>query len=298
MEIKFEIEDSGHPRVPVYINGEGPFTFTLDTGASTTTISKSLANKLGIETYVLENAKASGVGGSRLTVETAKVEALTIGTETYENLEVMVLDLDSVFGSSGCCDRGVIGHSTLKDYRVSVDYRTKLLTLEKQDEEDTSRDDEIDWIDFDYIVDHLVGVPVYINGKGPFDFALDTGSGGDVLTPKIAEELGYSQEQSMGVMKVVNPAAQAQAATQSRAGSQGCADGCQGIGGAVTGYPVQVDNLSIGSITHKNAIMGVIDLKLVSPRGDTIHNGIIGYPFMRNLKLIIDYPNKRLAFIE
>jgi hypothetical protein len=173
----------------------------------------------------------------------------------------------------------------MKDYRVSVDYRTKLLKLEKQ-KEDTSKDDKVDWINFEYIVDHLVGVPVHIDGKGPFDFVLDTGSGGDVLTPTIAKELGYSQNQAMGVMKVVNPS------------TQGCANGCQGIGGAVTGYPIQVDRLSIGSITHNNAIMGVIDLKLVSPRGDTIQNGIIGYPFMRNLELIIDYPNKRLAFIE
>ena len=286
MEIGFEIENSGHPRVPVYVNGEGPFTFTLDTGASMTTISKSLANKLGIETRRIENAKASGVGGGRLSVETAKVESLTIGSETYENLDVMVLDLDSVFGSYESSNRGVIGHSTLKNYRVSVDYRTKLLNLEQKNEEDTLKNDEIDWIDFDYIVDHLVGVPVYVDGKGPFDFVLDTGSGGDVLTPILAEELGFSQDQAMGIMKVVNPA------------NQGCADGCQGVGGAVTGYPIQVETLSIGSIKHSNAIMGVIDLKLVSPRGDTIHNGIIGYPFMRNLKLIIDYPNKRLAFIE
>jgi predicted aspartyl protease len=258
----------------------------LDSGASMTTISKSLANKLGIETFVLDNAKASGVGDDQLSVENAKVETLVIGSEIYENLEVMVLDLDSVFGSYESSNRGVIGHSTLKDYRVSVDYRTKLLKFEEQNEEDTSIEDEIDWIDFEYIVDHLVGVPVHVNGKGPFDFVLDTGSGGDVLTPKLAEELGFSQDQAMGVMKVVNPA------------TQGGADGGQGAGGVVTGYPIQVDSLSIGSIKHNNAIMGVIDLKLVSPRGDTIQNGIIGYPFMRNLKLIIDYPNKRLAFIE
>jgi predicted aspartyl protease len=286
MEIEFEVANSGHPQIPVYVNGTGPFTFTLDTGASTTTISKSLANSLGIETHMVENAKASGVGGGQLSVETAKVERLSIGSETYENLEVMILNLDSVFGSNNCCNRGVIGHSTLKNFRVSVDYRTKLLKFEQKDDEDTSEDDEIDWIDFDYIVDHLIGVPVHVNGKGPFDFVLDTGSGGDVLTPKLAEELGFSKEQAMGVMKVVNPA------------NQGCADGCQGVGGAVTGYPIQVESLSIGSIKHNNVIMGVIDLKLVSPRGDTIHNGIIGYPFMRNLQLIIDYPKKRLAFIE
>ena len=285
MEIGFEIEKSGHPRVPVYVNREGPFTFTLDTGASTTTISKSLANKLGIETYSVENAKASGVGGGRLSVETAKVETITIGSETYENIEVMVLDLDSVFGSYESSNRGVIGHSTLKNYRVSVDYRTKLLKLE-QDSDNTSEDDEINWIDFDYIVDHLVGVPVHVNGKGPFDFVLDTGSGGDVLTPKLAEELGFSKDQAMGVMKVVNPA------------TQGGADGSRGARRAATGYPIQVETLSIGSIKHNNTIMVVIDLKLVSPRGDTIQNGIIGYPFMRNLNLIIDYPNKRLAFIE
>jgi clan AA aspartic protease (TIGR02281 family) len=286
LEIEFDVANSGHPRVPVYVNGEGPFTFTLDTGASTTTISKSLANKLGIETSELENTKASEVNSGQIAVETTNVESFTVGSETYENLEVMVLDLDSVFESYESCNCGVIGHSTLKNYRVSVDYRTKLLKFEQKNEENPSEDDEIDWINFEYIVDHLVGVPVNINGKGPFDFVLDTGSGGDALTPKLAEELGFSPEQAMGLVKVVNPA------------KQGSADGRKEEGGEVTGYPIQVDSLSIGSIKHNNAIMIVIDLNLISPRGDTIQDGIICYPFMKNLELIIDYPNKRLAFIE
>jgi predicted aspartyl protease len=286
MKIEFELgKGSGHPHVPVYVNGAGPFTFTLDTGAAKTTISKSMVEKLGIETYTTECAKATGVGGGMIDVEFATLDKLQIGSEVLENEEVAIMDFESIFGPGLCFTPGVLGHTSLKDYRMSVNYRTKVLELDKSNGSNLTQD--VDWIDFRYEEDtHLVAVPVYVNGKGPYDFTLDTGSGGDVLTPKLAKELGLKQDDSMGIMKVVSP------------GSQGCADGCQGIGGTVTGYPVQVNSLSIGPITHHNVIMGVIDLKVISPRGKDIQNGIIGYPFMKDLELIIDYPKQKFAFIQ
>ena len=49
MEIKVKPEiNMGHVNIPVSVNGQGPFSFVLDTGASITTIGKRLAEKLGI----------------------------------------------------------------------------------------------------------------------------------------------------------------------------------------------------------------------------------------------------------
>ena len=62
MQLNIELgADSGHPHVPVMINGKGPYTFVLDTGASVTMISKSLVEELGIQTYEGEKKKARGV---------------------------------------------------------------------------------------------------------------------------------------------------------------------------------------------------------------------------------------------
>ena len=50
-------------KIPVSINGNGPFSFNFDTGASTTTLSTGLAEKLGIHTYESNKPNARGVGG-------------------------------------------------------------------------------------------------------------------------------------------------------------------------------------------------------------------------------------------
>ena len=111
----------------------------------------------------------------------------------------------------------------------------------------------------------------------------------NVITPKAAEKLRLNNEQSIGQVRVVR---------QGESENQGCEQGCQGIGGFAQGYAVQLENISVGSISLDNVTVGVIDLKVVSPRGELIYDGIIGYPFMKDLELVLDYPNQRFAFIE
>jgi len=70
------------------------------------------------------------------------------------------------------------------------------------------------------------------------------------------------------------------------------------VGGKAQAYGVQIDSLSVGPVTQENTIVAVIDLKVVSPRGELISDGIIGYPFMRDLEVVIDYPNTRFALLK
>ncbi|MHA1907683.1 MAG: aspartyl protease family protein [Candidatus Thorarchaeota archaeon] len=289
MEIKFEIgQGSGHPHVPVYVNGKGPYTFTLDTGATATTISPQLAEELGIETYEGDKAFATGVGGGKIDVSFAKVDSFKVGAEKVEDEEVMVIDFDSAMG---CFTPGVIGHTFLKNYRIHVNYRTKTMMIVKQSDTNSGDEGDLHWVDFEYAEDtHLVTVPTYVNGEGPFNLVVDTGSGGTVITPNLADKLGLSREQGVGDIQVKS--------LTSDAGADGCADGCQGIGGFAPAYAIQAKEFKVGSKTQENPILAVIDLKDISPRGLVIHDGIIGYPFLNDLELIIDYPNKKIAFLQ
>ena len=107
-----------------------------------------------------------------------------------------------------------------------------------------------------------------------------------MITPHAAKIMGMTQDQSVAAVKVGSPL------------SGGCRDGCQGIGGAVSGYAVKVKAIKAGGIVQENAVIVVIDLSIVSPRGSLISDGIIGYPFLKDLELIIDYPNKKIAFVR
>ncbi|MFW9887021.1 MAG: retroviral-like aspartic protease family protein [Candidatus Thorarchaeota archaeon] len=282
MQMKIQLgSGSGHLHVPVMINGKGPFVFVLDTGASITTVSSSLVEELGIPTYVGKKKKARGVGRNELPVMTAKIELLEIGSLQIQDEEIGVIDFTDLLGNTGCGPTtGVIGHTILKNFRVSVHYGTQQLSLNESNGTDTR--DAFEWIPFKYLMDsHLIGVPVYINGKGPFDHILDTGSSGNVMTPTVASEIGVLIPSSEPIK------------------AEGCSGGeCVGVGGRAMGYGALVRSISIGSAILFDTMMGVIDLGVISPNGQKLDYGIIGYPFLKDYELVVDYPKQRLALIR
>jgi predicted aspartyl protease len=187
MEVEVKIETGTRlVKVPVNVNGKGPFTFDLDTGASKTTLTPQLAESLGITIRPGDQPEARGIGGG---IPTEYADAsIGVGSLVFETDEVYVLDVNAILKSVGGRD-GVLGYTTLKHCTMSLSYNKRRFKLNKTDSE--TNGNSIDWNPFDYIKDsHLIGVPVHINGQGPYTFVVDTGAGNTVITPELAEKLG------------------------------------------------------------------------------------------------------------
>ena len=256
----------GHVTIPVNVNGNGPFTFVLDTGASFTTLGKTLAEKLSLEIRGGSRTEARGVGGG-IPVQYTDAKIGVDGL-VFETAEIYVLDFDAIFQGLGTRE-GVLGHSTLKDCTISLSYRNESFKLHKGK---SNRD--LNWIPFEYVNDsHLIGAPAYINGEGPYPFVLDTGAGSTVVTPDFAEKLGLD-------IQVIE---------------QGIA---RGLGGDMQLRLARIDNLSVGNSEITNEQVAVIDMGKVSPKGKLIEEGIIGFNFLRNFETVIDYTEKQLAFVD
>jgi predicted aspartyl protease len=269
MEIQFKLDKTTHHiHVPVYVNGEGPYEFTLDTGAVKTTLSKTLAEKLDLKTYELTDRKMEG-----LPAVAAKVNSFKIGSDTFDDEEVLIIDFKSVL--PGCTEEmgGVIGHTTLKHYKMAINYPTQTLRLEPSNSHASTNDDAISWNPFNYIKGtHMVGLPVTINGQGPFEFVLDTGAGGTVITPKLANELKLNLNPFEGI--------------------------CRGIGGDAGGYLATLEQVSVGGVNAEEHPVIVVDMEKISPKCHLIPDGILGYPFLKQFEFVIDYPQKQFAFID
>jgi hypothetical protein len=132
-------------KIPILINSQGPFSFDLDTGASTTTLSKRLVNGLGITTRQEDRVQARGLGGG-IPTEYAMAK-IGIGPLTFDEDEVYVLDLDALLKGAGVRD-GVLGHPTLKYCRIVLNYSKRSLRIARDDQYPQALDHGIDWSTF------------------------------------------------------------------------------------------------------------------------------------------------------
>jgi len=114
----------------------------------------------------------------------------------------------------------------------------------------------------------LIVVPVYINGKGPYEFILDTGAFRCLLSPELSRTLGIEPEAR-------------QSAT--------------GIGGQVEMASARVSSFAIGSIRQENVDVAITSE--LSRFGDAVQSkvgGVVGFNFLQGLRFTVNYPRKLL----
>jgi predicted aspartyl protease len=115
--------------VPVKINGQGPYTFVLDTGATFTCIDRKLVEQLRLP----EARGQFGVGVVVPTEASAKlvdVKSIEVGNASANDLKACVIDFQN-FQSSGLDAHGLLGLNFLKSYRVTIDFTQNIVHFEK-----------------------------------------------------------------------------------------------------------------------------------------------------------------------
>src|SRR5205085_11082323 len=116
----------------------------------------------------------------------------------------------------------------------------------------------------------LILVPASVNGDGPHEFILDTGAGLSLLTPELAEHLGVK-------------------ATESKEG--------MGAGGKVTISLGVAESLSIGQARIESVQVGITDeVKRIGAAIGAMVDGDIGYDYLKNFRLTIDYEKATKKF--
>jgi clan AA aspartic protease (TIGR02281 family) len=122
--------------VEAMVNGKGPFSFIVDTGASHSVLSNQTAEKLGIPLQeagcyeATRGRSALGAGGA-VAARTATVDSLKVGDAEARNIEVAIIDLTNLSNTVKQRLDGIIGKNFMKDYKVIIDYPKQELTFEK-----------------------------------------------------------------------------------------------------------------------------------------------------------------------
>jgi predicted aspartyl protease len=119
--------------VEARINGQGPFTLAVDTGAGATLISREAAERAGV-TSRGDGVTMKGGGGADATPATrGSSSILTLGGVTYESVRPVIVDfLPRISEAAGAQLDGVVGADVLSRGRLTIDFPRSMLWLDDQ----------------------------------------------------------------------------------------------------------------------------------------------------------------------
>ncbi|UCE96579.1 MAG: clan AA aspartic protease [Candidatus Bathyarchaeota archaeon] len=118
----------------------------------------------------------------------------------------------------------------------------------------------------------IITIKGTINQDGPFNFIFDTGASMTVIEKQTAAKLGL-YEKAESTKKA------------------------HGAGGALSSSIVIIESIKVGNVEAKNIQAGVLDLSNLTKCGCIEEfAGILGYNFMKDHKVIIDYPKQEIHF--
>jgi predicted aspartyl protease len=269
-KVRFRLAGGAQPLIllPVKVNDRGPFEFILDTGAGTSLLSTELAKQL--ELRVIGSKEGQSAGG-KVAVSLARVDSLIIGETRLDDVDVGIVDLSHIGRTVGAKIDGDLGYNFLKHFRVTIDYRDSELRLDdpKRVESFTRNARTEIAIRLANPAKPLILVNVYADGRGPFQFAIDTGTSTSAITPELADQLGVQTSP-------VGTGTTGVAPVDFQAGSLQSFQ----LGGA------RIDNMAVVVADFFTMLNAAIGAKL---------DGIVGYNFLRNYKVVIDYPGETLT---
>jgi predicted aspartyl protease len=254
---------------PTFVNGEGPYDFVLDTGAGTCLIVPELAGELGI--VAARTTRGMGAAGA-VTIGFGAAGSIAVGRARVSGLEIGITsELYRIASAVGAPIHGALGFPFLSRFRVTVDYGARLLELSESGESSAGFHAQEARIEFQLAAAQkpLILIPAWLNGRGPYQFALDTGASTTVISSETARELGIAGSPIPNVM---------------------------GGGGAIPALAARLGSIRIGTAVASDLAVLILEaLSTLSAALGTRLDGILGYNFLRGFSVAIDYPQRVVA---
>lgn len=253
--------------LPVHVNGKGPFDFVLDTGAAMSIITEELASIIGIEGT--EVKEALGSAGKKIKVPLGKLDSISIGETRVEDVQIGIMkELPK------CVGPGVLGYNFLKEFVLTIDYGSNLLTFTSPTDKKGCDRSLPNYVPLRLARPNrpILLVDVFVNAQETYQFTLDTGASQTVVSPELAQQMSIKD------IKV---------------------DSIIGVGGTTQSSVGILKSLSVGEASLRNITVIVADIfSALSQAVGTKFDGILGFNFLSKFKLEIDYPNESLRFEE
>jgi predicted aspartyl protease len=172
--------------VSATVNGTGPYSFLVDTGATPSVIDKKVAAAAGISVDPSRSTPVEGVGSEDVKAHAIVIPRLRVGDVEYRDMEGLVADVGRLSSRLGHPLHGILGDNFFAGKVVTIDYKAKQLRISN-----SSRDTN-DGIELPFVTAPDDIMPIIrdfeINGH-KIAVSLDTGSslGLELYKPGVAE---------------------------------------------------------------------------------------------------------------
>ena len=132
IDIPLRTTSSGFLSGEVLIEGiSKPLNFIIDTGATVTVLSESLAAREEARSFLQDDRmRVFGAAGIAENVQVALLPKIALGTYSQERINAAVLDLDPVNETAGFQQNGILGGNFLRYFRVVFDFGHGVVRLE------------------------------------------------------------------------------------------------------------------------------------------------------------------------
>jgi predicted aspartyl protease len=259
--------------VPAHVNDRGPYPCILDTGAGTSLLSPRIAASLGIA--ATGSREGRGAVG-KVTVALATADSLAIGAARRGPMPIAITaEVDRIGAAVGHPIDGDIGYDFLRAFRLTIDYRRRLVRLVQGAYEVAGPANPLRTeVAFQIAgpVKPLVLVPAFVNGRGPHTFVVDTGASATVISPALADALRIAATAPERLV---------------------------GAGGVMEAAVARATSVAVGGAVLQDVAVVVADFldglgHVVGARLD----GVVGYNFLRHFRVTLDYPNGQLWLVR
>ena len=255
---------SNHVYVEARVNGQGPYTFIVDTGGHTL-FSPRVVKEAGLES--VGQSESSGSGEKTKTTGFARYREIAIGKARLRDQVGFTIEIYEP-SIEGIHVDGMIGFEYFSRFAVRLDYGARTMTT-------------MDFAHFDpkgagiavpfKFYDHLPQVPGTVDGV-PAVFDIDTGSRSelDATAPFVARHK-LRDKYSKGVTAITG----------------------WGVGGPSRSYVARVRAVTFDTIKVDDVVINLSAAKGGS-FSDANYDGNIGSGFLKRFAVSFDYPNQTL----
>ena len=249
--------------------------FIFDTGSPQLVLNRSV-----IDTTSDKNISVKGVAfqGKLNDISMTKIDKFQFGLFNEENFSAIALDLPLISKEIDMEIAGLIGYNEIKDYEIVIDYENKEMYGFKLDNKGEvlkkihlGNKNRI--IDFE-MIQHLPIVKVSDLNRNIYDFAIDSGAAINLIDQKLQESMKhYYKKTGVDTLRSVE--------NQQKEIEIG-----------------EIFRMKVGNYWFENMRTTFSDLSSFSNEYDLKIDGIIGYEFLHQNKIAINYKKKKIYLLN